>query len=59
MLICSECGKIIGEIGNGKKMYSCCLSCGKDYEERQRLEGQVPDDVINAACIAVIQEEEE
>ena len=44
MLICSECGKIIGEIGNGKKMYSCCLSCGKDYEDRQRLEGQVPDD---------------
>ena len=44
MLICRECGKIIGEIGNGKKMYSCCLSCGKDYEERQRLEGQVPDD---------------
>ena len=59
MLICSECGKIIGKTGNSKKMYSCCLSCGKDYEERQRLEGQVPDDVINAACIAVIQEEEE
>ena len=33
MLICRECGKIIGEIGNGKKMYSCCLSCGKDYEK--------------------------
>ena len=50
MLICEECGKVLGKTGNNQKMYSCCLPCGRKYEEtvsivlEERLFGKVSDD---------------